>query len=295
MDDFRIRRALPGDGHAMCDITRAVWDGDDYVPFVWSRWLADSKGYLMVAEESDGRVVGLQHIEVQPDGTAWVEGIRVAEAARNRGVARCLLEAGVHWAQAHHCTRLRLSTTSENPASNRVAEHAGFRMVGRFPSVHGPAQRIGIDDSRVRVAAAAEFGTVTRFLANALALPPSRWVYTEGWTALTLNDERIRLLLAVHAIVVRGQGSFDALAIATSSTDRPALKLGLLCGTEDGMAAICAWLRAQAYVTGLPAVRATVAANVAAERALASAGFESQHGHIMILHEHDRSADNVRV
>jgi len=49
---------LAQDTPAMLEITRTIWDGQDYVPYEWDRWLHDASGCLAVAELS-GRVVGL--------------------------------------------------------------------------------------------------------------------------------------------------------------------------------------------------------------------------------------------
>ena len=44
------RPALPLDTPGMLLISRQIWEGDDYVPKVWSEWLFDPEGLLAVAE-----------------------------------------------------------------------------------------------------------------------------------------------------------------------------------------------------------------------------------------------------
>lgn len=63
-----IRRARLADHAAMLHITRTVWEGHDYVPFVWDRWLRDPNGAVLVADR-DGRAVGLQHAVLHLDGS----------------------------------------------------------------------------------------------------------------------------------------------------------------------------------------------------------------------------------
>src|SRR5947209_8664445 len=109
--EIHIRTALASDEAAMREMTRHVWAGTDYVPHVWNRWLRDSAGWLMVATLAE-RVVGLQHIDRQPDGTAWIEGIRVAEDLRDRGIGGRMLECAIEWAREHDSPWLRLATTS---------------------------------------------------------------------------------------------------------------------------------------------------------------------------------------
>ena len=68
---LEIRRAVPADTAGMIEITRNVWEGNDYVPYLWDRWLNDPHGCLHVAV-LDSRLVGLQHVRTLPDGSAWL-------------------------------------------------------------------------------------------------------------------------------------------------------------------------------------------------------------------------------
>jgi hypothetical protein len=52
------RPALPKDTGAVLEFTRHIWEGEDYIPEVWSEWLADHQGLLATAEYS-GSVAGL--------------------------------------------------------------------------------------------------------------------------------------------------------------------------------------------------------------------------------------------
>jgi GNAT superfamily N-acetyltransferase len=278
--NLEIRSALPSDRAAMIELTRDVWDGGDYVPYVWDRWLADAEGWLMVAA-LDGKIVGLQHIDRQPDGTAWVEGIRVAAQAQNRGIGRAMLERAIAWARTHDSPWLRLATSSGNPASNRIAERSGLTLLGTFVSVDAPAGSGAAGN--VRLALPTEFDRVCPALERTLGDNPQTWVYTEGWSAYSLTRKRLRLLLSMGGVIVWGDEP-EAIAIATSHVSRPSLRLGLLCGTPSGMAGIACWLRANAADAGLSVVRANVEAVPDAAGALSAAGFRSRHGHSMCLH-----------
>jgi RimJ/RimL family protein N-acetyltransferase len=275
-----IRNALASDRAAMIELTRDAWEGDDYVPFVWDRWLADSTGWLMAAV-LDGRLVGLQHIDRQPDGSAWVEGIRVAAEVQNQGIGGAMLARAISWAQEHGSPWLRLATSSDNPASNRIAQRSGLSVLGRFASVSAAAD--GGGSREVRIAASTEWEHVWCLLTRTLGGDPGSWVYTEGWSAYSLTPERLHLLLAMGCVLV-SEGEPKAVAIATSNVMRPSLRLGLLAGDPEGMTAIARYLRGKSAETGLAVVRANAEARDEAVEALAVAGFASQHGHSMLLH-----------
>jgi RimJ/RimL family protein N-acetyltransferase len=209
----------------MLAITRDVWEGHDYVPRVWQSWLRDHRGILLVAEIG-GEIAGFQHVAVHPDRTAWLEGIRVREQMQGAGVGSTLLAAGIEWARFNVLEGVRLSTASANPASNRMAEKAGFRAVARFESV-----RVSAGNNRERRARPArpdEFDEVRGALGDTC-------YYTEGWTAYRLTDDRLRLLLATNQVLVAGRDGPSAIGIATSTPQRLEPRLGLLHGTIEGM------------------------------------------------------------
>ena len=277
---IRVRYARSDDRAAMLDITRDLWEGTDYVPSVWSEWLEDRSGCVQVAE-IEGRMVGLQHCCLQPDRTCWLEGIRVASSRRGQGVARSLLEHGLDWARARSCSAARLMTSSENPATNRLAVGAGFRQVTSYRQLQAsPADSAG-DLARARLALPHEAERVRAFLASRARGSP---FYTQGWTAYRLDEHRLRLLLARHAVAVAGDGAIDALAIATCTAPFTTLWIGLLTGSREGVRALCYWVRAVAARTGGADVRANLEAGPSADEA-EKCGYRPRRDATIVLYE----------
>ncbi|HEX6509542.1 MAG TPA: GNAT family N-acetyltransferase, partial [Chloroflexota bacterium] len=264
-------------------ITRNVWDGSDYVPFVWERWLADRNGHLCVATLDD-RLLGLQHVQVQPDRTAWLEGIRVDEEVRGRGVGQALLEDGLQWARSVRCPVARLSTSSGNPSSNRIAEKAGLREIARYESLSATVPTHASPPAGVRLGHPSDRRTISDFLDRVQSQGGIDGFYTEGWTAYPLTPSRLSLLLGTHAVMMSEVGEIDALGIATASVGRPYVRVGLLCGTPGGMEKIAAGVLMHANAARLESVRATVDVPNGVLKRLTAYGFTNT-GSNMILRE----------
>lgn len=268
----------------MCHITKDVWDGTDYVPFVWQKWLEDPSGYLCVATWN-GEVVGLHHVSMQSDGVAWAEGIRVDESMRGRGIGAAMLQHSLTWARAADCAMARLSTSSDNDASRRIAQKAGLREKGRFTVLSGATSAESVPALHVRLANAGDFEVLCRMAQARRPHEENAALYTEGWTAYNLSPERLQLLVAVHAIVIAEATETVAMGIATASVRRPFLRLGYLDGSVDGMTAVGAWMRAQAGDAGMEKVRAIVPEGASSEIVLQSLGFSSPAGFSMVVWE----------
>ncbi|MGB8253703.1 MAG: hypothetical protein WCF08_10860, partial [Anaerolineaceae bacterium] len=50
MDVVVCRPALPLDMEDVLRFTNRIWDGGDYVPAAWQKWLSDPEGACYVAE-----------------------------------------------------------------------------------------------------------------------------------------------------------------------------------------------------------------------------------------------------
>jgi RimJ/RimL family protein N-acetyltransferase len=276
-DRVQIRPARRSDTPDMLRITQDVWEGSDYIPFVWNEWLDDCSGTVQVATR-DGEPVGLQHVAVLPDGSAWLEGIRVATPLRGAGIGAQLLKAGIEWAREAGCAAVRLATWSGNEASNRLAEKEGLRVRAQFARAEAVPGR---SEAQARIALPTDLEAVWAWVQQA-----GIEFYTEGWTAHRLTWDRLRLLLALHTVaVVDGDSSIDAVAIATVSERRPALRIGLLAGSQSGTAVLASWLRARAGEAGLPALRGPLEVDETRLATLRDAGYDTEQKWWMVLRE----------
>lgn len=268
----------------MLAITRDIWGGTDYLPSVWHSWLRDAAGYLMVAER-DGRVVGLHHIALHDESTAWMEGMRVAEEARGTRVAGALLDRGLEWAREAGCTVARLSTASINPASGRVPERAGMRVVETFLPLSAHLETAPDLPSGPRVARAMDAERVFHHLNDPEAGLPSGF-YTEGWTAHPASRERVRLLCATNSVAISELGdTVRGVLIATCAYPFRHARIGALTGDVEAVGDLARFALHQAYRMGVRSVRATLSVSGRRRAAVESVGFQAAPDMVMLLHE----------
>ena len=151
-EELTLRPVRPADRERILEITRDVWNGRDYMPKVFDRWVADV-GSAFEAAEIDGVVVGVHRLRPYAPGLIWYEGLRVAEDRRRQGIARAMLEAGIAEAREQNFRELRLGTRDE-PAI-RLFESAGFKRLvevkwWRGPRIEGGEPARVPDESQAR-------------------------------------------------------------------------------------------------------------------------------------------------
>jgi len=137
------RPALQKDTNDMLELTSRIWEGNDYIPGVWADWLADTDGFLAVAEY-DGRVVGISMLECFQPGEWYLAGLRVHPDIQGQGVAARLNDYMLdYWQRRYGRGVIRLAT--HNDKVKHMCDRAGFISVGEFtffiaPSLSEPVE-----------------------------------------------------------------------------------------------------------------------------------------------------------
>lgn len=140
---MKIRTTVEADQHRWMALRRALWPGcPEERHRLEMRQLLGSAGVVLLAEDSDGQIVGFAEISIRRDhveGTSsapvpYLEGWYVIPARRRQGVGRALIRGAEEWAWAAGFRELASDAESDNQESIRAHLDLGFREVGR--SVH---------------------------------------------------------------------------------------------------------------------------------------------------------------
>ena len=122
----KIRKLIETDREDISEISRHVWDGNDYLPAVAEEWLKDPKCHFF-GVEVDGHIVAVGNLRLIEDGqTGWMEGLRVHPEFRGKGFANEITQHLVTEAEHLGVRCLRYTTADENIASLKLAKMAGF-------------------------------------------------------------------------------------------------------------------------------------------------------------------------
>lgn len=122
------RPARPSDQGDILELTRTLWEGQDYIPQVWADWLADPLGLLVVAE-AQGQAVGLGKLTDLGLGEWWLEGLRVAPAWQGQGVASHIHEYLLEAWKLHGGGIVRLATSSQRVQVHHLCARLGFLQI----------------------------------------------------------------------------------------------------------------------------------------------------------------------
>jgi len=122
---------------AILDISKDIWEGDDYIPDVIERWLneKDNLAYGAFLEEEMKELIGLGRVKMFPNGVAWLEGGRVKITHQKQGIGRDLMKYAIDYAIKAGARVAQYDTSSRNFGSKSLAKFHGFKEKKRMEIV----------------------------------------------------------------------------------------------------------------------------------------------------------------
>lgn len=125
------RPALPMDTPQVLELSSHIWEGHDYLPYVWQDWLADPDGLLCVAEFGS-RIAGVGKLTRISVSQWWLEGLRVHPDFEGHGVASHIHDYLLDYWLKHGSGFVRLTTSSERVKVHAMSAHRGFVKLDEY-------------------------------------------------------------------------------------------------------------------------------------------------------------------
>ena len=105
-------------------------------------YLADAWHYFntldggLVCVYHGEKMVGIGRFSVLPDGSGWLETLRVTPEYQRKGIGRKIYEKYVELAQENRCPSIAMFTGVNNVASSALAEVFGLKTVAQHRGYH---------------------------------------------------------------------------------------------------------------------------------------------------------------
>lgn len=129
---FTFRPVLSSDKEAVTALCAKIWEGEDYLPYLFDDWVEDTDGAFNACL-LDGRLIGLGKVSFLADGHAWLEGLRKDPDAGVTGVGRALCLEALRFLETRRpLSSIRFSAYAHNPQTIALNEAIGFRRIGTW-------------------------------------------------------------------------------------------------------------------------------------------------------------------
>ncbi|HYE83692.1 MAG TPA: GNAT family N-acetyltransferase [Clostridia bacterium] len=234
---YRFRKVSQADKERVLEISSKIWEGYDYIKYVFDEWVNDTEGEFTLGEK-DGIIVGYAKYTRFNDNEAWLEGIRVDEKYANQGFGKAITQYHISRAKAEGIEVIRLSIHIESRESIKIAEGLGFKKDGYFTTgckeldkaegaAYAPKSVISI------MSTATAWDLITR--GNAYYM--SNGYVSYGWTFKKLTYELADKLVKDKCVYgVLHEGKVSSVMILTENSHKDGgLNIGFLDGDMASM------------------------------------------------------------
>jgi GNAT superfamily N-acetyltransferase len=141
-NNIRLRPITRADYENVCAVEAKSTPGLRYVPDVFEMFTTDPRGEFFLAEQGD-EAVACAKFTALPDGTGWLETLRVIPEQQGRGIGKKLYERYFAIAQREDIHTLRMYTGLTNAVSKGLAEYFGFVLEETFLGFSKPGDAMG--------------------------------------------------------------------------------------------------------------------------------------------------------
>jgi GNAT superfamily N-acetyltransferase len=113
---------------AIREISKDIWEGEDYIPTVIEEWLLDKNSYNYggFSDKEKRNLIGFGRVNFFSE-IAWLEGGRVKKSLQKQGIGRELMRHAIEYAKKAGSKIAQYDTSSENKGSLALADYFGFR------------------------------------------------------------------------------------------------------------------------------------------------------------------------
>jgi len=134
-----LRKARTPDLEKLIEVERGATPELSYIPNVFSQFVSDAQGEFIVAE-ADGEVVACGKFTLVPDGSAWLETLRVLPKFQGLGIGKRFYERFFALARRRNVQTMRMYTGITNAVSKGLAERFGFHLAATLRGAYLPCQ-----------------------------------------------------------------------------------------------------------------------------------------------------------
>lgn len=136
------RRITMDDYADICDISKDIWGGNDYLPFIFEKWVK-AEGYFLGAIDTEkNKVIGVGKYSILHDKSGWMEGLRVHKEYRGLKLGRHITEELIKIArkelEAGNIKRIGLGTHVSNIESVSLIKKLNFKPKQEHLIIEGP-------------------------------------------------------------------------------------------------------------------------------------------------------------
>ncbi len=130
--EFTTRIATIEDLKSLCDIEKSATPNLIYIKDNAQFFFEETPGEIFVVDNGEGRLVGMGRYSTLPDGSGWLETLRVHKDFQGMGAGKLIYEDYLEYGKKENAPAIRMYTEAYNDTSKGLAELNGFSLASEL-------------------------------------------------------------------------------------------------------------------------------------------------------------------
>jgi len=230
---YQIKPLTRADKARVIEISSAIWEGDDYIPCVFDKWLVDKHSDFVGLWVDDNLIAFNRMVYLTPQDV-WLEGLRKDQTSSVRGVTALLVNYHLHnIRQNPEVKSVRFSTYYSNLASIKFHEKNGFSKILQLSLKELNWQNKPLPElhpqTNFKVQISASSRDIINYVKRSEYLKRCKNFLVESWTAYPYNDNLIEdFVKRKQVLEIRQQQQVVAAAIFCIGKENQSIWLNFL-------------------------------------------------------------------
>lgn len=275
-----IRKATPQDRAAVELVESQATRNLKYLPMVYEEFVSDTKGDFSVTEV-DGEVAGCAKFTVLPDGSAWLEALRVMPQHQGKGIGKAFYARFFEVAERKGIKIMRMYTGLKNQVSKGLAERYGFSLAATCRGAWKSVDAGAVDSAADSVSAFQKVSDPNR--AAELLMP-----LKDKWNGFVVMNRTFYVLTpalctawALEGKVYEEHASGSVVALGARFMPEQALHLAAFSGDEASCLAFAKRMAADRKVERVQCMFPPAASDI--QETLLAHGFQTDQSDYIVM------------
>jgi len=202
---LRIKKITKSDKKRVLEISAKIWEGDDYLPDVFDKWINDRNG-LFAGLWLDNVLIAFGRMKFITPTDAWLEGLRKDQNLKIKGVGEklaryCLKELS----KRKNLSSIRFSTYFDNTPSIKLNKKLGFEKVLTLSLKYLNIKKRNIKNISRFIKKADDLPKIQDFIEKSEYLKKSKNFITKGWVIYPYSRDLLKQFFFENKIFVYEQ------------------------------------------------------------------------------------------
>ncbi len=229
---LKLKKVKISDKEEVEELCKNIWEGNDYLPKVFDRWVRDGGFYKGVI---NNKIIALDKYTRFENDVIWLEGLRVHPDHQGQGYGKEMVKKFIELIRSkEEFSYLRFMTAATNEKTIKMAKEFGFETLIELHSLTMDREEVEPDGPESDVRRGGYTSGLFKIIKSSREFNQNKGLFIKNWSAHEIDEDFIKKEVELGNCFVFEHG--DKLGVAFFDYYEPYKRLSIPFITGDDKA-----------------------------------------------------------